>query len=525
MNYCELVTKVRKYHRLSLLCLISEVNAKLWTNQKIDISSNLGKAYLTHRAYGSRIAVISAATGNDHHHSYPSEKDMLNLSHFYLEIKERIADEGIIKKDFFTLIEAIGNTCLKDFSLDEGCLKICSVKIFFMRLLRSQYEHVTFKPTGIERSWAIFKEYIKKNNNAEYDKVRNYLKIDPLHVLRSGYGFIALSEDKKTQWGKINTNLSNIDIKVREVYQIDNDVLNLIAKRWSRTFAGFREWHDKVVLQEDEYFRKYVPSPLVQTPLIDLEGNHDYLLPSPWHLAWRMKDVLFESLQRIHENTTERELLNTSLGEALEDVLEDELIYYFGIDKVIRIDKIQSDNTRPKADFVLVDSGYAIIVEVKKSIGGVNSKVHAQIDDIVKMWDKLVVASKQCSGTLHSDYFQSIRNKYNIKKVVTLVCIGDDLVSESGIFLFFAYGCNLISQIDLQYHDIFSVDEFDELISSFTIPELTKAIIDRWNTYKTGSDIDAQSSMYYRNILRDKKSYSQESFYKNLAEEIMPIEE
>jgi hypothetical protein len=318
------------------------------------------------RAHLHNVAVIAAASGNEHRDLMPREEHIIELCHAYLRIEERILGPGFeTTEELVALLR--GSPTFASYPITREAVEEATLKIAMGRLLRSQWDSRMMPYQGIPRAWELLRRlYARRPETDLAQRHAKVLSIEPRAYLRAGFALFGLLSSAKLV-GFHDVSTTNFKGDIDKPLELDVSSLELVASRLSRTREELRGWHDGLRLM-DPFDQKYAPSPLVETPLIRLDssfpgakGNgREVLCPSPSHFVWALQTSAVHALPAA---TLPGENLLSDLGEVLTAYVGDLLRHTCGPEAVFDLDALGIPGK--KADFIVRDGPHALVIEVK----------------------------------------------------------------------------------------------------------------------------------------------------------------
>jgi hypothetical protein len=267
----------------------------------------------------------------------------------------------------------------------------------------------------------------------------------------------------------------------------------------ARTCDEFSEWYEQANSQVHEFYRKFVPHPLVMSPLIKVDDSFKgapsrggiYICPSPNHIIWRIQASIIDAIRDlpVRVGSIAGENLKSELGDCLSDYLFDLLLKVCGKENVLKIDEHAGDKEK-HADFILVDGEVAIVVECKTSLGSTLAKSVVAPSAIVNLWERLHDAYVQCATTIRSDIWKSHPRLLSVKKIASIVSFDEILCPDGPAFNGFAREAGVLADIQLELVEAISIREFEELIGTLGIAQLFTLIQQKWAANKHDELLD-----------------------------------
>lgn len=535
-SYSEYTETVLKFTRTSILASITDLAWEAWRNKSKDFSAKEGQQKLLVSALAGRVAAIGAAKCSELGYREATKADAYNVIHEYLGIEESFfADNG--KKESEELNAAVDQSNEFRKYSREDVIRTCQIRLFTQRLMRLEWESLSFNSHSIGRSWAVLSELLLIRPDIE-QKICRLLNVEPLISYRCGYGLLALASNPGpgTLPGRLNVRTSTMsDEKLKSQLDLDMDTLRQVAMRWSWPCEDFKGWHDQIIKDVDPLYVKYIPSPLKTAPLIRLdksfkgvsELNSNYLLPSPWDLVWKMRNHCFERWEEVFDDKELVDRAKSDVGVALENYCFKAFSEICGKSNVFRVSDLLKESvvrtSKPKeADLVIVEDDIALVVEVKRSVGGQGAKSLATPKEVVEMWEeRLLDPYKQCAHTISR--LRSCGDLKNIKKFFSIVCIDDFLMFEGSIFSLFAYGSGLQKDLGLETIEVMEVAQLEKLLCSLGPKRASIAIEKKWMEINAAKSLTDTSfdTRYLERVERPATPYGVNSVLGKYSDEIL----
>jgi hypothetical protein len=470
-------SQVTRYRLESVLHACTGVAWNAWIKGK-EKTQNQDPEELLAIAISSRIVPIAAAIGNNFAAENLDPNTFRNLCLSYLEIDEPLTAKNY--SEYEVLLAELNNSeILKHFKNDEVS-KFLVLRLFGQRTIRQQWEQRSFQPDSIERSWAVMTYLFRRIPEFE-SRLTKILSVEPIVMLRSGYALLGLAQDTSngTLPGAIDFSTSNITPELKSIYNIDNDSLQLVARRWSWAREDFKNWHDKLTRDGKNYYKQFAPNPLMKGPLLQLDrsflgirnSNDVYLCPSPWYVGWKMRNFAFEALSESLSGP-ELGLYKVEVGEALEDYMHDALQYICFPENVFRVPKEKDKKT---ADFIVKEEDSALIIELKRSFSGMETKTTAEPRLIKELFERMFIALCQCSNTLKSSHLKEFKN------TAIVLCVDDLLLLEGRCFSMYAHKSGMLEKLGIDCFEVFSTTQLENKLCKHSPSQLVRSINEKWN--------------------------------------------
>lgn len=455
LTYKEFIQKIRNFSRSSVLEISSRLAWSAWNRPKeVREERYFQNSLYMYRAYCGRIAAIAAAVCNDFRSTDVTNYDIEKLCQSYLSIQEPILNEiNYQQTDVLPLQSYLaGSELFHDILIDIGLIDFCARLLTPIRHLQSQHDsslssdsiHTTI------RNYAILLQYLKLRDEGFNNTYLMRLGIEPSNILKIGLLIIAGAE-KKSGLIVIGENILSNNIKRQT--GLDYDALLVMANRFSRDFNGFRSWHE-MVLRMNPLLSKYVPHPLLETPLIKMASNK-FALPSPWHLMEKIKYSLWEPITQQDQMDLIGTAFKNYFDKAIRIILPNAL--------VIDLDQLKCLKGKKRGDYLLHQSGRGLIVELKRSVGSYSGSAISEPKDVVEFCERIGSALMQCGHTLK--YMNDVERELNIKieKVGTLICLLEEFVPSS-VFYALYFNTELHRKCGVEQFELVSIDQFECLL-------------------------------------------------------------
>ncbi|QQR79346.1 MAG: hypothetical protein IPJ69_08150 [Deltaproteobacteria bacterium] len=495
ISYDEFTQKIQKYKLSTTLITCAKLNWKIW---KLDPSSlRITDPYhhiFLSRAYASRIGVLSFLSNEDVD-KVAEEKDIINLSHQYLEVKDAHIDQSwfesnevaVIKKDLSTS-QALKPLIQNVPDLEE-LSRLIAADLFPIRSVGSQWMHAIIDLNFSYRNWLIQK-YLDEATNGNYFKgLSKYLSFHPIDFYRGAFFILTIAENIKDSSGLFFIRDNHVDENLKSKYGVSSDLLRLIAERFSCNTSIFRKWHEEEVLMLPEFYQKYAPLPLGAQPLIwigdevtggDKSAIHSYLLLSPWYYILAYSRYLFDRIQDAFGDP-ESGSIQGKIGEAVNKYFSYFLDYY-SIPYVC-FDNIILPGNRDKSIpdfFIPLGDKRGLLIEFKKSFGSKEFKTIFPASSLVESYERTYEAFDQFLHIAKNPSKLSQYSKNEINEFVCIICCLEPLTTEATSFLKFAENIRLLEQTGIQGLEVMSLHELEKWIEEIGCKEIFNISKDRW---------------------------------------------
>ncbi len=511
LSYKDFVQKVRYYKQSTVIQFSSFLGWLSWENVKeLKEMKDFGKELYLYRAHAGRIAAISAATGNEDRTKRASIEDIKMLCHSYLYITEPLVkDEAFEEMDVLRLEKALENSeVFKPFRQNKDIVRFCAGMLTPTRTLQLQHESYEASDSlhVIARNYALLTRFLEKCEKSFRDQYFARLGIEPEYLFMIGLFFISAAQKSR---GLIVLDNNFLPPELKSRSGIDFEAIELIARRFSRDFKGFREWHDEA-LKTNHLLTKYVANPLIESPLIQIEKNK-YAIPSPWFLLEKIKFYFWEPITR----QDELEKLKI-VGKVFKEYFEDAIKVICPDLTLSDLDSLKCLRKTLRADFLLYKDNKCLIVELKKTFGSYGKMALAEPEEVVLNWERLTSGIAQCGSTLRhiSDVEKELGLKFD--KVATIVC-GVEELGSVGAFYVYCFNSGLLNSLGVEDFELISIDQLECLLMDVGFDLFFEALFVKQSS-EQGRDVTLRTSirkMIYKN--RKPKS-SAEMPWKHLEE-------
>jgi len=500
IKYRDFLQDIRKYQDISVLKMASESVWRVWKFQntpEFDLNTQNGKDMYCVRSFGPRIALLSAVS-NPYRNKVAEIADVIRLSHEYLKIEETITDsEYFYNVEYPALLKVAAKLsfCGQIRDLKE-VIKLSAAHLFPVRGISSQWAHVGHSMDDIERSWAILKILNVNLKGFLFKKASQYLNCSVLDFYRAGFALFSWATASGLPLGQIDISKFQIEKSVKEKYDIDPDLIRVVAQRLSLPFGALREWHnDKVLKKLHPLYQKYAPIPLVSMPLIrDVSSNNPdlYIIPSPYHLLWSLSRYMFDRLYEIIPKG--RVDIRVELGNAVSHYFKEVLEFYFP-KQFLSLDEYRFSKQYP--DFLIdVRDRAGILVEIKNSIGPKEFSALHEIERVGEAWERLFEAFKQCANFEPGELEGQLKGRKVPHRLIGIICFHDHLTSEGTGFLSLLEQSGILKESRLEGVEIVSLGYFEELLQRYTPQTLFEIISNKWR--------EGKGSIYLHKYIEDK---------------------
>lgn len=523
MHYDNYVEKIRRFKQDDTLLCATESLWKVWHYENEKLTKKQKHELILVRAYAPRVLCIAAATSNDHRSLSPQLKDILNLSRFHLEIDETISDKDFIASEVEILAKAISGSELAKYNIPENLIHSCVTSLFFQRLVRSQWDSAAYSMRHVFRSWLIYQHLDCRMGGKASKSIRTLFNQDPIDAFRSALcTYFMASDDNngKKLKGIFDLNKSNVELEIEKKFKIDRETIRQMAANLAREIDTYRKWHDEEVLALPEVYRKYAPLPLYKSPLFPAEEiwtgkprgtmQNIFLCPSPHILLASLSDLFFRELSA---NPQLALGVNASieLGYAGEDYLEQTLPVILPNAKITRL---QSNNDKT-ADFIVETEETFFVIETKKCLGGAEAKTIARPIDVVSVWCRLLESYEQCSATIQRD----LKTQIDKKPIIALIVVNDTVLGEQGLFDFIAHHAGIHSSLGLNYVEVLSLDQIEQIFKYRSTADVTRSILEKW---KTSKENPVPGNFYSLPVTKRDKPYIQLTHLESAFDTVFP---
>lgn len=518
MKYSELVQKIRKYKRRSILDSGTYACWDVWQNGPTEINTIQSQEAFLIRAYASRIVAISAATGNDHRRSDANPDIILALCNDFLAVEDIHSRTDVFEEEEVAPMQKalLAIDFFKEHATDYDLIKKCAAQIFIQRLLRSQWEFRQHRPDSIVRSWMIFKALNERLQGAPEQLIEKMSGLNPKELPRIGFFIYSLAGLTKGEVpiGRISVREVKIAEEIRNRLNLSNDKIKKVARDFSINFSDLRTWHNKVSA-EVEYYRKYSAHPFVVSPLLTDRtiGDYENLFygPSPHHLVWKTKQYLVDSLAEAGLKN-----LRNELGLAREDYIKKFLKSLSNVE-VIELNEVLHNPRHKYPDFLLKVRDKGLLIESKGALTSAWGVTLARPKDVAEMWRRLFEGISQCQDFIDNKDKYSFSN--DISEIASIVCVSTEVLAEGAIFSLFGFESGLLSDRNAKNFEIMSLQQMEDYLLELGPEEVYCGIFNKW---KNGL-IEQSFSTFYNEYFKPKaKPYSDRTFMNSAAEELFP---
>ncbi len=512
---------MRKYNADSIIMGVTSESWKYWQSDK-SIEAYLQEGdqfgYLL-RAYGHKVASLAKKFCNPNSTKPIDTQGIKWFVYNYLEINdgfyqgssepaETIA--AIKAHQDFDLYPRLGDCIDGDFADTFG------TAVFMARQLNSQHHMCTQAGVTFERSFLIFKEFLKKISDSEYTKIRTYLGMEPINFVRATYALLVhFSGGLNTgDPGFLSLNRNGFEevLKLDEL-DIQPDDIFLVLQRLTWTREGIIEWLNNN-LRWDELNAKHFVAPLGIKPFLEIETDHmemNFALPSPWFVLVKLSSSFNDYFNDIF-STDEIAEKRSKWGQATEEVLKRIVEVNARCDTFIDVDETNPNRDEPFSDLILVGGSDVLIIELKTTMAGINDKFKMGPKQLPTMLFRQLSAIFQChsternlssyySGTIENVAYAVVTSQYQVydSAVVTHLDSYSDFFSERGINGF----------------EVMDIDEFENLLIDKDVSGIVREIINR-TSLRRSFEFDKIERFAKKNLANNT------DFYLSAAEELMP---
>lgn len=488
MTYSTFVARLRRLSKTELIGKATMALWFLWNNEAkaTDESEErvLGAVYL------GRVAALAAACCSDlRPDNGLDDRALANLAGEMLAIHEPISDlqfKSTVEVPEF--LDAFAKSkVFRKYNVDTHIAHSVIARASVVRTLRTQWDFRQAGIGGIVRSWEILSRLDRNHSGRIFERLSKYLNIHPRDFLRAGFFLYCIAQDAQSV-GVINLSGKKLTGDVVDQFNLDHDAIELVAHRMARTCDEFREWHNQTISEFPELYRKFVPNPLVNSPLIKIDASflkipsagRSYICPSPAHMIWRIQSSITDALRAMpSEREVGGENLQAELGECLSEYLLEFLASTCGRANVIELDDY-FDSTSKHADFILVEGEVAIVIECKTSSGSTVAKSVVTPSAIVELWERLHDAYVQCATTVKSDIWRSHPSLSSVRRIASIVSFDEFLCPDGPAFNGFAQEVGILADIQLGLVEAISLRELEEFVGKLGITQLFTLIEQKW---------------------------------------------
>lgn len=504
ISYSEFTQRIRKHTASSVLFWSMTALWNAWQNGKIDLldveSTQTGKDLHCIRSYAPKICAL-ACLSNDYIQNEAKYIDIIKYSHQYLRIQESITDKKFFTEECKRLSRIISNLSMNgkifpDIPTDgyDDLIKITCADFFPARLYTSQSAHVGIRSLTIIRQWAIYKILNKRLDGIVEKRLKIYMNMNPEDLIRAGFSAFTLASfpNDKLQKGFLNLDSATIQKDVGEKFNLDIEVVKLVARRLSIDKNAIRQWHDKDVLSLDEPYRKYAPLFLVNTPLIKLtsffRGYNDfdgkYIIPSPYHMIWSLSRMLFNDIWASFKDISSVNILS-EMGNAFKTYFEDFLKFSLN-EHYGDFDAVEATGFKP--DFIIgANSPTPILIELKNNIGSRFDKTVFDPLNIESVWPRIYESFRQCDAQASQEKIKTMFPKFGkTQDFVGILCVNDRLSADAVAFQSFLQRGDFIKKSNLKGFEIFSLDELEFYLFRLGSKQLSTLIEKKWEEGRGG---------------------------------------
>lgn len=482
-TYEEFVRRLRRYTRTSLLDAGTATGWKAWSGSTVARSEHVRTWREEHlcRAYAGRVTAIAAAEANEHRDTAAGGEDVARLVHDFLAIQDPLCEPSCFEKECAELAERL--EAVAEFHgrfADRQQIVYAATMLSMNRLARSQWEFRTGTTESLARTWFILKELDSRYGTN--DRLKAVLMAHPRDVLRAGFGLLAIAGADEARAGRINLAEWRVSSDVATRLDLDIDALRQVASRFSWSCTEFRTWHNAVRRSTAEPYRKYVPHPLAEKPLIRLDpsfrGVGDerdcYLVPSPDHVLEHTRAVCIEAMRQLEIDGVN---LLGELGPATEAYLEMMLKTVCGEENVLRI---PASGDGKAADFFVAAGDLGLVIESKRALGSSWDKDLLTPASVVAIWRKLFEAYSQCAASARRKPWKQTLRFSHIDEVVCVVTLDDVLAADGATFNQLASKAGIIRDLGLGAIEPLSVSDLSDHLMRLGPVHLTEIIKKKW---------------------------------------------
>lgn len=480
LHYEDFVQKIRVFKKDSVLLRSTEA---CWN---INSFVNNDEKRLI-RMQAPRIFCIAAATGDNTRNKEMELEDLTSLAFQYLGIEDAINDSDFIEAETENFKKTLDNTkFLRNYNISDELLRVSMQSLLISRLEQSQWNTVrqNFSIT-CARYWGIFRLLNNRLPTETTKFIEDFFRQEPVCAFRSIFALLALfDQDNTNKKGIVNIALNTVDKTFEKNYNIDLENIRLIAYKMSIFLENLRVWHDEVKINQ-KYYKKYVPIPLYKNPIITsekmLDNKNQFICPSPEIYMLSTPDLFFREISNNHASF-DKINIRSEFGYVIEEYLSKILPELF---QKAEIEKI-SETDGKRADYLIRGKDITFLLEAKRSLGSVEARMVCDPNNVSLIWDRLCECYEQFSSTI-----KELSNSDRRKPIISIIIIGSgNVFSIPSILNYIFHKQNFFEELQIDYLEVMTLEEFEDLFSRVEFSKAADAIIAKWENIRSNPILD-----------------------------------
>jgi len=491
VRFEEFQDRVRRFRPQALIKTCAHILWDLWS-RGLAGTDNQDISLL--RAHGGRLALI-AATSEEPGGTEPRDGDLFRLAHEFLEAGEGTLVDEVQERERGALLEAwTGSGVLSRYELTERCLREAMLARTLLPMMRSQWDITHADFNSISRAWDLIGRLQRRAPALDpMGYLRASLRIEPEVLLRGAFVLFSLNVGGL---GRVDLRRSKINGGLPATWNLDDEALALTAERMAIHREDLLRWSEDVVAPLPDALRKYAPSPLVLSPMIQQRSRAaaprsergSYVTPCPGSALLAMQNVLLHTLR--DAGPASANPFSVELGHVLEDYLYDFLVSAAGADRVVRVDDLGKVTRR--ADFIVLAGTKAIVIECKSLLGSAVAKSVGSANETVAIWEKIHGAYEQCARTVSDlGIWRGDPRLAQVTDVVSLVCFDEVLCLEGTAFNALGACAGITERLGVQRIETVTLQYLERSLVRHGAEWLIEMITAKWAEGRQGDDLTA----------------------------------